>query len=157
MQNYLQCTMMSRCSNSANEKSTMEHLFLQLSRKAEPTLLMLTSSKYHCEVAGGESSSFGGYSNKDSGVFHQKNNTKQKFNKFVREDIESCINKENVIRLSGLCCCYMMAYQKHVNSNDKTLTFNGIERYTKQMKTHSNVSDIEKGLIEREYAGMGLH
>ena len=52
IQNYLQCTMMSRCSNSANEKSTMEHLFLQLSRKADPTLLMLTSSKYHCEVTG---------------------------------------------------------------------------------------------------------
>ena len=31
-----------------------------------------------------------------------------------------------------------------------------IERYIKQMKTHRNVSDIEKGLIEREYASMGL-
>ena len=49
----------------------------------------------------------------------------------------------------------MMAYQKYANSDNKTLTYDGIERYIKQMKTHRNVSDIEKGLIEREYASMG--
>ena len=43
----------------------------------------------------------------------------------------------------------MMAYQKYANSNDKTLTFDGIEKYTKKIKTHRNVSDIEKGLIEK--------
>ena len=61
-----------------------------------------------------------------------------------------------MIRFGGLCRRYMMAYQKYANSDDKTLTFDGIERYTKQMKTHRNVSDIEKGLIEKEYAAMGL-
>ena len=50
----------------------------------------------------------------------------------------------------------MMVYQKYANSDNKTLTFDGIEKYVKQMKTHCNVSDIEKGLIEREYAQMGL-
>ena len=74
----------------------------------------------------------------------------------MREGIENYIATKNVIKFSALCRCYMMAYQKYANSNDKTLTFNGIENYTKRMKTHRNVSDIEKGLIEREYAAMGL-
>ena len=50
----------------------------------------------------------------------------------------------------------MLAYRKYANSDDKTLTFDGIEKYTRQMKTHRNVSDIEKGLIESEYAQLGL-
>ena len=85
----------------------------------------------------------------------KEKNTKQKFNKSVREGIDNYIKKENVIKFSGICHRFMMAYQKYANSDDKTLTYDGIERYTKQMKTHRNVSDIEKGLIEREYASMG--
>ena len=45
-------TLMERCSDFANEKSAMEHLFFQLSQKAEPSLMMIISPKYHCEVAG---------------------------------------------------------------------------------------------------------
>ena len=45
-------TLMSRCSDFANEKSAMEHLFDILSQKSESTLSMLTSPKYHCKVAG---------------------------------------------------------------------------------------------------------
>ena len=74
----------------------------------------------------------------------------------MRECVDNYIKKENVIRFGGLCRCYMMAYQKHANSNGKTLTFHSIEKYTKKMKTHCNDSDIEKGLIEKEYAAMVL-
>ncbi len=74
----------------------------------------------------------------------------------MMDGIEKYIKSENVIRFSGLCQWYMMAYQTHANSDNKTLTFNRIEWYTKQMKTHCNVSDIDKGLIEREYVVMGL-
>ncbi len=49
---YYLPTLMKRCSNFANDKSAMEHLFLQLSLKAEQTISMLTSPKYHCKVAG---------------------------------------------------------------------------------------------------------
>ena len=61
-----------------------------------------------------------------------------------------------MIKFSGLCRRYMMAYQKYANSDDKTLTYDGIEQYIKQTKTHRNVSDIEKGLIKREYVSMVL-
>ena len=69
--------------------------------------------------------------------------------------MEEYIKTKNVIKFFALCHCYMMAYQKYANRDNKTLTFGSIENYTKQMKTHCNVSEIEKGLIEREYAQMG--
>ena len=50
----------------------------------------------------------------------------------------------------------MMAYQKHANGDNNTLTLDEIKKYIKEMKTNDNVSDIEKGLIEREYASMSL-
>ena len=86
----------------------------------------------------------------------QDKNTKQKFNRCVRAGIEDYITK-NVIKFSALCGHYMMPYQKYANSDNKILTFDGVEKYTKQMKTHRNVSDIEKGIIEREYASMSLY
>ena len=74
------------------------------------------------------------------------------------EQVSKNIFKKNVqVKFSALCGYYMMAYQKYANSNDKTLTFDDVEKYTKQMKTHRNVSDIEKGLIKREYASMSLY
>ena len=116
---------------------------------------MLTSPKYHCEVAGeGIEFVWGMMKRRFRSIPFKEKNTKQKFNKSVWEGIDNYIKKENEIKFSGLCRRYMMAYQKYANSDDKTLTYDGIERYTKQMKTHRNVSDIEKGLIEREYASM---
>ena len=148
-------TLMKRCSDFANKKLALEHLFLQLSRKEEPTISMLTSPKYHCEVAV-ESIEFvwGMLKCCFCSIPLKEKDTKQKFNKCVREGMESYIKKENVINFAGLCFCYMMVYQKYANSNNKTLTFNGIERYMKQMKTHCNVSDIEKDLIKRDYTKM---
>ena len=45
-------TLMKRCSDFANKRSVMEHLFLRLSHKADPNLSILTSPKYHCKVVG---------------------------------------------------------------------------------------------------------
>ena len=150
-------TLMKRCSDFANEKSAMEHLFIQLSRKAEPTLSMLISPKYHCEVAGeGIEFDWGMLKRRFRSFSLEEKNTKQKFNKCVRDGVENYMTIKNVINFAGLSRRYMMAYRKHANSDDKTLTFDGIEKYTKRMKTHRNVSDIEKGLIKREYAQIGL-
>ncbi len=66
--------------------------------------------------------------------------------------MENKLKEKNDINFSGLCHCNMVAYGKYANSNNKTLIFNGIKWYMKQMKTHCNVSDFEKGLIKREYA-----
>ncbi len=135
----------------------MEHLFYQLTQKADPDLMMLTSPKDHCEVAGeGIEFVWGMLKRRFCSITLKEKDTKQKFNKCVRECVEEYIKTKNVIKFSAFCRRYMMACQKQANSNDKTLTFNGIENYTKKMKTHCNVSDMEKGLIEREYAALGL-
>ena len=86
----------------------------------------------------------------------KEKDTKQKFNKCVRDGVENYIKQQNVINFGGLCRRCMMAYRKYAISDDKTLTFDGVEKYMKRMKIHRNVSDIEKGLIKREYAQMGL-
>ena len=118
---------------------------------------MLTSPKYHCKVAGeGIEFMWGMLKRRFRSIPLKEKDTKQKFNKCVREGIEEYIKTKNVIKFYALCRRYMTAYQKHANSDNKTLTFDGIENYTKQMKTHRNVSDIEKGLIKKEYAEMGL-
>ena len=78
-------TLMSRCSNFANEKSAMEHLFNNLSQKAEPTLSMLTFSKYHCKVAGeGIEFVWGVMKWRFWSIPLKEKNTKQKFNRSVR-------------------------------------------------------------------------
>ena len=51
-------------------------------------------------------------------------NTNQKFNKRVKEGIESYKKTKNVMYFFGLCHHYMMAYQKHANSNNKALILN---------------------------------
>ena len=135
----------------------MEHLFYQLSQKADPNLTMLTSPKYHCEIAGeGIEFVWGMLKRRFRSIPLKEKYIKQKFNKSVRDGVKKYIKKQNVINFGGLCRHYMMAYSKYAISNDKTLPFNGVEKYMKQMKTHRNVSDIEKGLIEREYTQMGL-
>ena len=97
-------TLMKRCSDFANEKSAMEHLFMQLSRKAEQTISMLTSPKYHCEVAGeGIEFVWGMMKRRFRSIPYKEKDTKQKFNKCVRECVENYITRKNVIRFGGLC------------------------------------------------------
>ena len=46
-------TLMSKCLNFAGEQSAMEYLLFRLSEKAEDIKFrLLTSAKYHCELAG---------------------------------------------------------------------------------------------------------
>jgi len=88
-------TSMKRCSDFANEKSAMEHLFMQLSRKAEQTISMLTSPKYHCEVAGeGIEFVWGMMKRRFRSIPYKEKDTKQKFNKCVRECVENYVTKK---------------------------------------------------------------
>ena len=86
---------MKSCSDFSNEKSAMAHLFLQISRKADPTLSMLTSPKYHCEVLGGGHRVCLGDAEALFLLFWiEKKNTKKKFNDCVRECVEDYIKKK---------------------------------------------------------------
>ena len=88
---------MKRCSDFANEKSAMEHLFMQLSRKAEQTISMLTSPKYHCKVAGeGIEFVWGIMKRRFRSIPYKEKDTKQKFNKCVRECVENYVTKKKL-------------------------------------------------------------
>ena len=71
------------------------HLFLQLSQKAEQSVSMLPSPKYHCEVVGeGIEFVWGMLKRKFRSFGLQDKNTKQKFTKCVRAGIKEYIQKK---------------------------------------------------------------
>ena len=82
-------TLMKRCSNFANKKSAMEHLFAQLSEKAEANLKMITSPKYHCKLAGeGVEYAWGFTKRNFRNLSLNEKNIKEKFNKAARSLVE---------------------------------------------------------------------
>ena len=87
-------------------------------------------------------------------VIHWNTHTHTKFNKCVRDSIKEYLRKENVVTFLGFYHCYMMEHWKYNISDNKATTFGGIEKYPKRTKAHCNVSEIEKGLIEGEYAAI---
>ena len=96
-------TLMSRCSDFANEKSAMEHLFFKLGEKSGRNLMMLTSPKYHCELAGeGVEYAWGFMKRNFRNYSLKEKNTKEKFNKVVRDSVE-LVSVQNVRRFSGRC------------------------------------------------------
>ena len=140
---------MSRYSNFANEKSAMEHLFFKLGEKSERNLMMLISPKYHCELAGEGVEYAWGFMKRNFRNFCLKEkNTKEKFNKAVRSSVE-LVGIQNVRSFSGCCRRYMMTYLNIANNNQQNVTFDMIEEYTRKLKTHRNVGDIEKAFIAK--------
>ena len=146
---FLLRTLMGNCADFQEEKSAMEVLLEELSTKTKnnQTLKLLTSPKYHCELAGegieyawGLSKRF--YRNKCL----EDKNTKSKFDNVVRQAIEF-VSKKNINNFSARCRRYMMAYMDF-KKNNKKLTYESIERFMKMSKTHRNIADSEKGFIE---------
>ena len=145
---YVLRTLMERCSDFAEEKSAMEHLFHQLSLKGEPNLKMLTSPKYHCELAGeGVEYCWGMAKRRYRSIPLNKKKSKSQFDKCVRSCI-TYVKKKSVIKFSGKCRRYMLTYQ---NKKGTQMTYENIEKWMKQYKTHRNVADIEKSYIDKEY------
>ena len=144
---------MSRCSDFIEEESAMEHLFHLLSSKGQSTLKMLTSPKYHCELAGeGIEYCWGMAKRMYRSIDLLEKNTKQKFDEHVRMSIEH-VNIESVILFSGKGRRYMMVYQNNGNNDEcnNGMTYESIEKFQKKFKTHRNVADIDRAFIEREW------
>ena len=45
----------------------------------------------------------------------------------------------------------MMTYLNIANDNQQNVTFDMIEKYTRKLKTHNNVGDIEKAFIAKAW------
>ena len=99
VESYSLRTLMLRCSDFADEKLGMEHLFMQVSWRAELTVLMLIFPKYHCKVTGERIGFVWGVLKYHFWSFPLKEkDVKEKFNKCVREGIEGYIKKEYVTK-----------------------------------------------------------
>ena len=106
----------------------MEHLLIELSKKVEPTILMLISPKYYCHLAGeGIEFVWGMLKRQFRSSSLEEKTHKTKIQQVCERGHRGLYLKEDVIRFAGLSCRYMMAYRKHANSYDKTLTFDGID------------------------------
>ena len=107
---------------------------------------LLTSPKYHCELAGeGIEYSWGLSKKKYRNIPLEEKKGKENFNRLVRECIEF-VRKENVIRFSAKCRRYMLAY---LNAAEERLTYDKIDEFQRKCKTHRNIADQEKGFIAR--------
>ena len=140
---------MKNCLDFRVEKSAMEALLLSLSSKSDSSSVqLLTSPKYHCELAGEGVEYLWEMSKQHyrSLPLNDKN-TKEMFEKSVRRSMRHVTTK-NIRLISARCCRYMMAYNTHHNSNGQ-LSFDLIENFIRKTKTHRNIGDQEKWFIEQ--------
>ena len=150
---YVLRTMMSRCIDFMEEQSAMEVLLSALSTKQHngPSIQLLTSPKYHCELAGeGIEFCWGLAKRYYRSITLEKKRTRQMFEKCVRDSIRY-VKQHHVSKFSAKCRRYMMAYNVYdgiKNGSTDQLTYEEVERFIKKAKTHRNLADQEKGFIE---------
>jgi len=149
-QQYVLRTLMKSCLDFSEEQSAMEVLLSELSRRGELDVQLLTSPKYHCELAGEGVEYCWGLSKRFyRSLSLEKKRTKAAFDKCVREAI-TFVKKEHVERFSGKCRRYMMAYNAYDQKKDP-LTYKAIERFVKMAKTHRNIADQDKAFVEKAW------
>ena len=146
---YVIRTLLSSYLNFSEEQSAMEVLLSELSTKGDLQVQLLTSPKYHCELAGeGVEYCWGLLKCFYCSLSIEKKRTKASFDKCVRESIEF-VRNEHVIRFGAKYKCYMIAH----NAYDKKdpLTYRMIEHFVKMLKTHRNIVDQDKVFVEKAW------
>ena len=148
---YVLRTLMKKCLDFAGEQSAMEVLLSKLSEKAgDLEIRLLTSPKYHCELAGeGVEYVWGLTKRFYRSIKIEEKRTKEKFQKMVRESI-LFVKMKHVINFGEKCRRYMMAYNAY-DSNGDLLTYRMIERFVKMSKTHRNIFDQDKAFAEKAW------
>ena len=136
---------MAKCDDFKNQKNAMEELCDTLSAAGEQSITILTSPKYHCEIAGeGIELNWGfmkkGYRN----IPFEEKKTKSDFMKAVHNSKDK-VSIDLVRKFAAKTRRYMLTYRM-IEPND--LTFESIEKFCKKIATHRNMEDIERGYIE---------
>jgi len=142
--------LMSQCADFKEEKSAMEVLLEDLSKKSlnNQKVELLVSPKYHCELAGeGVEYAWAVMKKYYRRKALEEKNTKKKFEKVVREAVQS-VKQSSVELFAARCRRYMIAYLK-LDEGGGELTYKLIERFVKVSKTHRNIGDQEKGFIQK--------
>ena len=129
----------------------MEYLLSRLSKKVgDHEFRLLTSPKYHCELAGeGVEYAWGLAKRFYQSKTLQEEKTKDKFKEVVRASVEF-VKKEHVEQFSAKCRRYMMTYNAYDNNSDP-LTYKVIERFVKMTKCHRNIANQDKAFVEKAW------
>ena len=130
----------------------MEVLFEELSSKSHCNIHLLTSPKYHCELAGeGVEYVWGLFKRHYRSIAFEEKKGKDKFEKAIRECV-SKVTKEHVNLFSAKCRRYMLAYKhkaREREGGETQLTYEGIERFVKRFRCHRSTADQDTGFIAR--------
>ena len=120
-QKYVLRTLMRNCVDFKEEKSAMEALLMKLPSKSENSSVeLLTSPKYHCELAGEGVEYLWGMSKRHyRSIPLSEKNTKEKFEKSVRRSV--ChVTKKIVELFATRGRRYMMVYNALDSNNELT-------------------------------------
>ena len=141
---YLLRNLMASCSDFKNELSAMELLCQELSAKGECKIELIVSPKYHPEIAGEGVEYVWGFIKKYYRSLSMKDKKgKKNFEEAIKKSV-SQVNKNHVNRFAARCRRYMLAYMnqaRETRDSPPNLTYHGIEKFQKNIKTHRNTAD----------------
>ena len=139
---------MKNCEDFINQKNAMEELCEKLSAIGEPSIKLLTSPKYHCEIAGEGIELNWGYMKKAyRNIPLEEKKKKDTFVKAVH-DSKNMVNIDLVRKFAAKTRRYMLSY---LNIQPEDLTYESIEKFVKTIATHRNMADSNKGYIEETW------
>ena len=142
---YLLIDIMKNCNDFINQKNAMEELCEKLSVIGEPSIKILTSPKYHCEIAGEGIELNWGYMKKGyRNIPLDDKKTKTLFVKAVH-DSKNMVSIDLVRKFAAKTRRYMLSY---LTILPEDLTYESIEKFVKKIATHRNMADSNKGYIE---------
>jgi hypothetical protein len=148
--------LMSNCSDFKNELSAMEQLAVDLSSGQAFTVIILSTPKYHCELAGEGIEYDWGLSKK---IYRRVPFADKKGKPAFKETLVKCLKQVNVghrRKFSAKARRYMLTYQLFDSAGADAdfaaagLSYKEIEKHVnKIMKTHRSTLDQEHGYISR--------
>jgi hypothetical protein len=148
--------LMSECSDFKNERSAMEQLAVDLSSGQDFTVSILSSPKYHCELAGDGIEYDWGLSKK---IYRRLPYADKKGKSAFKETLVKCLKQVNVghrRKFSAKARRYMLTYQLFDSAGADAdfaaagLSYKEIEKHVnKIMKTHRSTYDQEHAYISK--------
>jgi hypothetical protein len=156
-------TMLQKCTDFQNEKSAMEALCDDMSSMdtsaapGQPSrqIILLTTPKYHCEIAGdGIEYSWGLSKRGFRRLALAQKRGKGNFHEAVKQCL-SLVKVEHARRFSARTRRYMLIYGNldklpKEGEEDSTLSYGEIEKYVKtKFKTHRNTLDQESAYLSQ--------
>ncbi len=143
--------LMGKCEDFRTETSAMEQLAADLSNQ-NMTVSIMTSPKYHCEIAGeGIEYAWGMAKKYYRSLKLEQKKGKNTFKESVLESLKT-VKVEQTRQFSGRARRYMIAYQhyaKAIKEKGEKPTYPMIEKFMKQCKTHRNAADQVTGWISK--------